>query len=168
MLDWDFSGTYIVPSDVALLAPTYPTVLPPVFQGQTLTIGGTAYNILDFELAIGNDVQMREIGNQSAAAPFGFQGAYIAGRRSSFKATVEATVVATKNWYSNYTGGTTAALNLVIGSASNNISTIAAPVMQLKNPPKPTDRKGKVVFPLEFDLCRNASAGDDELSWVFT
>lgn len=164
---WDFLGTYIVPTDTALPTPTYPTTLPPVFMGQTLTIGGTAYNILSFELAIGNDVQMREAGNQSGFA-FGYQGAYIAGRRATFKATLEATLMATKNWYSTFTAGTTAALNLVIGATTNNISTITAPVMQLKNPPKPSEAKGKIVFPLEFDLCRSAAAGDDELSWVFT
>jgi hypothetical protein len=160
---WEFSGTYIVPSDVALVAPTYPTVNPPVFMGATLTIGGTAYNILDWELSPNNTVEMRPAGN---AGTFGYLGAIITNRKPTFKATVEATTMATKNWFSTYTGGATAALNLVIGSNANNIITITAPAMQLSKPPEPTDRNGYLVYPLMFDLVRSAAAGDDEFSIV--
>ncbi len=168
MLDWDFTGSYIVPSDVALLTPTYPlTVQPPAFMGTTLTIGGTSYNILDFELSPNNTVEPRAIGNQSAVS-FGYMGGLIVNRGWTFKATVEATVVATKNWFSTYTAGTSAVLNLVLGSVSNNTITIGAPVMQLRKPPEPTERNGYIVYPLEFDCVRSASAGDDEVSIVFT
>lgn len=163
--EWDFMGTYIAPTDTALIAPTYDTTIPPVFMGATLTIGGTAYPIQDFELSPNNQVVMRPVGNSST---FGYLGACIVSRRWTFKCTVEMSLLATKDWYGLYVAGTTSALSLVVGAATHNIMTMAAPKMQLNKAPGPEDRNGYAVMALEFDLIRNAAAGDDEFSLIFS
>lgn len=164
VFSWDFSGPYIPPADVALITPTYDTVIPPVFEAAAVTIGGTAYNIAKLEISPNNTVVMRKAGNQGT---YGYIGAYISTRRWGVKVTLEETLTATQDWYGMYVAGTTAALSGQFGSATNNTITVAAPKMQLAKQPNMTDMEGAIGNELEFDCIRNAAAGDDEVSILF-
>jgi hypothetical protein len=60
--------------------------------------------------------------------------------------------------------GTTAAFSCAVGSGSNNIITIAAPVAQLMQTPDDEDNDGYMIDSLTFALTKSAAAGDDEFS----
>ena len=166
VFSWEFTGKYEVDAAVAILAPTYPTTIPPVFMGSTLTIGGVTHNITKFSISPNNTVDMRECGNDSSNAPKGYLGAHIPKRRYTMKVTAEAVLQSTKDWRALYIAGTTAALVLTIGSASHNTHSFTAPVMQLNAIPQMTDDNGKQMVELTYDLCRSAAAGDDEFQLV--
>jgi hypothetical protein len=81
---------------------------------------------------------------------------------------VEATLLATKDWYTIHSAKTEAALSLAIGSGSNGVVTIAAPKLQLIDPPKKTIREGILYYTLMYGLNKSAAAGDDELTIALT
>ncbi len=167
MLDWEFMGAYVADNATALLAPTYSTVIPPVFQGQTCTIGGTTYNVLDFELSPNNNVVMRPVGN-IAASSFGYLGATITSRQWSLKVTIEDLLQSSKDFSALYNAGTTEALILTIGGTTHNTHSITAPKLQLNAIPNRVDKNGYQCLELSYDLIRSAAAGDDEFQVIFS
>jgi hypothetical protein len=160
VISYDFMGVHGVPTDVALLTPTYPTVIPPRFAASTLTIGGSAYKIGKVQIAVENNLKMRE----DVTHVSGHHACAITGRRILVRVSPESSLFATKDWYAAHLAGTTAALSLVFGSVANNIITIAAPKMVLLNPPQMEDDDGIMRDALEFVCVRSAAAGDDELT----
>lgn len=162
VFDWEFLGSYIAPTDIALLAPTYETVRPPKVAGITLTIGAVNYPMDGFEISPNNKVEMRE----DVAQTFGFNTAVIVDREWTIKLKPEATLVATINWPARFADNTTYAINIVVGTGANLIWTINAPVAQLINPPVLGTRKDYLVNELEFLCLRSAAAGDDEITLV--
>jgi hypothetical protein len=162
-VDWSGRGCWQAPSAVALLDPTYTTVIPPVLESATFTIGGTTYRISDFELDIGAAVSMR----QDITAATGYRSGWTTNRRPIFRCSPERVAAGTKNWFTDMTSLTTAALNLVIGASANNIITIAAPAMQLISV-QGGERDGLAVDTLEFQLIRSVNDGNDELTVAFS
>jgi hypothetical protein len=154
------------PSDVSIITPTYKTTKPPRVGATTFTIGGTAYRVDSIEIDLGNVVILREdiSGVDSGSDATGYRAAYITDRAPRIRISPEAMVFTTKDWYDFHRSGTTAALSCVIGVDANNTFTIAAPAMQLLNPPQDGDRNGMLVDTLEFQLNRSADLGDDELT----
>lgn len=160
MCEWDFQGAWQVPSDVALITPTYPTVQPVAFQGATLTVGGTAYTISKVAIKANNKIAIRH----DATKAGGVLSAVVVDRKITVSIDPEALPFSTQDWYAAQLAGTTYALSLAIGSAQYNTTTIAAPVMALASAPKDGDRDGVLADELEFVCARSASAGDDELT----
>jgi hypothetical protein len=157
-------GAWQAPTDVALITPTYPTTKPPRFAGVAFTVGGTAYLVDEVEIALGNEVVLR----QDPAASCGYRSAVITNRKVTVKMAPEAKLLAAQDWHAAYLAGTTYALSCPVGTAADNIVTITAPALQLLKPPADDDRDGVLVEALEFQSCRDASAGDDELVIAFS
>lgn len=160
MLEWDFLGVHAAPTTVTIITPTYPTTIPPRFAGGTLTVGGTAYRIGEIEIAFNNKLTLRK----DAAQSTGYHAAYVVERRIIVKINPEALPLSSEDWYAAHVAGTTFALSLTVGSVAGNEFTIAAPVMQLLNPPDDKDEDEILHDDLEFLCVRNSSAGDDEFS----
>jgi hypothetical protein len=163
----DFMGVpYSVPSDTAILAPTYDTATVPRAGATTFTVGGSTYQIESVEIDVGNEVMLRPdiTAVDAAGAATGFRAAMIVNRRVTVRLGVEAKALATVNWTSLFHAGTTSALSCVIGSGSNGVITIAAPKLQLISPPTDGDRNGILTHELEFVAIRDADAGNDELT----
>jgi hypothetical protein len=157
-------GAWVVPTDVAILAPTYPTTLPPRFASATFTVGGTAYLVDEIEIALNNEIALRQDPSQAS----GFLAAVITNRKITVKLAPEAKLLASQNWYAAYVAGTQYALSIPIGASANNIITITAPKLQLLKPPADGDRDGVYTEELEFQSCRSAAAGDDDLVITYT
>lgn len=161
-LDWNFMGVWAAPTTTTAIAPTYPVIIPPRFAGATLTIGGTAYRIPDFELKFSNKLALRkDAGNANGT---GYYSAYVVDRKYTFKISPESLPLSTQDWYAAQVAGTTFALSMTVGSVAGNEFTIAAPVMQLLNPPADKDEDDMLHDELEFLCVKNSAAGDDELS----
>lgn len=164
VFDWELLGVWQTPADVALLTPTYDTAIPPRVAGATFTIGGTAYKVGSFELSMGNTLYLREDITKAS----GYFAACIPNRKPTFRCSVEATVLATKDWYANHAAGTEQAISLAIGSASGNTITIAHPKAQLMEAPQDEDAGGTLKHTLSFQLNNNSAAGDNELTFTFS
>lgn len=156
--NWDFMGKWAATQTVTKLVPTLPTTVPARTAGITLTIGGVSYKIGKYELDMGNKCILR----QDVTDVTGYHSAYITDRKPLFKVPVEALPFGTIDWWANHLAGTTAALNLVIGSGTNGTVTIAAPAMQHYEPPQDEDRDGTMLDSLNFLLT--STTADGELS----
>lgn len=156
-IDWTFTGKHAAPSSTAILAPTYDATVPPRFAGATVTIGGVAYKVSDFELDLGNKVTLVEDVNDVT----GYAFALVVDREE--KLTVKLMATTAKDFYADHVAGTEAAFSMAVGSGTNGVVTIAAPKCQLTDPPEDSDRDGYLEDSLTFQLNQNA-ADDSELS----
>lgn len=161
---WRLRGVHQAPSSVALITPTYPTTIPPRLAAATFTIGGTAYKLATFELALNNVLAPRE----DAASAAGIHSFVVGDNDFTFRCSLESQLFSVQDFYSSHLAGTEAALSLVIGSVANNIITITAPKMQLAEAPQDEDANGVLRDNLLFQLNRSAAAGDDQLSIALT
>ena len=159
MVDWEFQGGWVAPSDAALLTPTYPTVQPVAFQGATVTIGGTAYVLSKVQIKANNKIALRK----SQASTSGVLSALVVDRKITISVDPEALTLATKDWYADHLAGTTAAFSMALGSAQYNTTTITAPAIALMSAPKDGDNDGVLTDELEFLCTRGTAGGDDEL-----
>jgi hypothetical protein len=125
---FDIQGCFTGETDVAILAPTFPTVIPPVWKSGTCTINSVAQKLSTLEIDAGNDVIMRE----DPAASTGYRAAEIVGRKPTITLDPEAVTVATQGWRTARDAGTEWALSVILGSAANNIITVASSKFQAR------------------------------------
>lgn len=164
MMEFKFLGKWVAPTSVAMIAPTYPTNLPPKCTGLTVTIGGTNYRLSEVEIDYQNTVMLRRDMNDAT----GYHAAFIVERKVVIKMDPEALPLSTKDWYDFRSTQSTAAFSGAIGSGTHNQITFSAPVCSLANPVKDKDANGTLRDELVFYASRNSSAGDDELTITFS
>jgi hypothetical protein len=157
-IEFTFTGVWDAPTDVALLAPTYPTTAPLRFAAAALTIGSVSPAIAEMTLDLGNVVTLREHQDQVS----GFHSAVITDRRLNGTITLEAAKVATYDPYGDWLARTERALAFALGSVGNRAQ-FAAPRLQLTGPQE-GERNGLQTDALAYQLNRSAAAGDDELT----
>jgi hypothetical protein len=163
-LDFSWMGKWCPPITQTIITPTYPAVSPPRFAGATITIGGVAYRINSFKLAMNNTCVLRQdVADNANSLNTGYHSAYITSRRPIISVDPEALALATIDWHAMYAAGTTAAFSLAVGTGTNGIITIAAPAIQLVSPPKDADRNGIHTEQLEF-LCTSTTGADGEVT----
>lgn len=159
-INWEFTGKMLEPKTLTFPSPTFPTAVPPRFAAATLTVGGTSYKIGSVGFNLNADVQMRE----DAAADddtvrsgdgTGYHAAQVVNIDPVFTIDPEGSAFGTKNWYQDMLDGDTAALNIVVGSDSNNTMTINAPAAQIRSA-SPGDRNNLIVDSLELE-CTGAT-----------
>lgn len=165
-IEWDFTGIWITPSDVAIISPTYPTA--PALRCGT---GATSWNSVtlfaeSLTLDCGNTVTLRESSTAS-----GYVAGIITDRKPMVTCNPEAKLVATADRYGSLLAMTEATLTWdipgpIVTTTAGKI-TIAAPKAQIiKN--TEGDRNSLVTDELEFQLNKNVSAIDQEFSILFT
>lgn len=165
-IEFTFSGIWVDPSDVALLTPNYPSVIPPRFASSGLSVDGDwTPRVAEMTIDLGNDVQLREDSTDIS----GFHSAVIVDRESGGTMDPEATSVADHDAYGDWLRSTGGALVIDIGagSADGNRIQFAAPVFQLTGVDE-ADRNAVQTDAVEFKLIKSADAGDDELTITFS
>lgn len=162
-LAWTFAGVWEIPVDAAILAPTYPTILPPRFASATLDIDSKSYKISNLEINLNNVTPLRE----DPTTASGLCSAFIPERRVTFTVDPEAELLASQDWFDEWITHQEVALQIVVGSAADNTMTIDIPKSQLMNV-QPGDREGGMIDALEFQANRDTSAGDDEIKLTFS
>jgi hypothetical protein len=161
--EWEFKGAWVAPTDVALITPTYPTIIPPRFASATVTLGGANYKFSELDIEIENELTMRE----DATKASGIHSFCITNRRIKVTLDPEAALFATKDFYADWAAGTQAALAITLGSVTHNTVSIAMPKLQVTKC-ELGDRNGILVDKLEMQSNRNAAAGDDEMVITFS
>lgn len=167
LAEYDFTGILNTPTDVALLVPTYPTVVEPPFLGAALTVQGFATaKIKSLTLKLGNSIAMRPYPNTLT----GFFTAQITGRKVTFSLDPEEELAATKNWFSEWLAGTTGSIATGIfpsnGTNYNQFSLTIPKAQYMKG--GYADRDGVATVPIEGIAQANSDAGEDSFSLVET
>lgn len=163
MLEWAFTGAWGGVTDAAILAPTYPTILPIRFANTSLTYGSWAPCVQSISFDLGNEVVLREC--QTASDASGYAGAIVTGRKVTGSVNPEASLVASHDTYGKWLSSNEAAMTVVLADAADTI-TIAAPKAQLINVQE-GDRSGIQTDEITFQCNRSAAAGDDEFTIEF-
>lgn len=149
---WGGTGT-------GTLTPTFVTTpKPPIFGGGTFTVGGTALRISNCSIKFNNQLTVRPDPNAASS----YIACWIGTRKISV--TLDPEAEAANDFYSQFTGITTGAMAIVVGSVAGNILHIDAPKLQLNAPPQDGERGQMEIDQLEGLCVENTSAGDDELS----
>ncbi len=166
LVEYEFTGIYNTPTDVALFAPTYPTVTEPPFLGATFSIlGFTTAKIKTLTIDFGFKVAERPQPNATGILSFA-----IVGREVKGTVDVEEELAAAKNWYSEWLSGTLGAIQTgdfpSTGSNYNQFN-LSMPNCQYTKVGF-ADRDGLVTAPIEFIARANSDAGNNELSLVGT
>ena len=161
MMTFEMWGHAVDASDASLPTPTVDSTVAPVVINSSFTIGGYAAIISSLSVDMQNDMQMTD----SVNGADGYAEAAIVGRDALGTIDPEATLVATRDWWSVWEDGTQEALSIVIGTAAGNISTFTAPKCTHRELAE-GDRNGILTYDIPFTCAGNA--GDDEVSLVMT
>lgn len=160
-IEWTFDGIYTEPSDVSILTPTYLTHAPFRFVAGTLTLGSWAPVLNELRINAGNTVILREDGTKAS----GVLTALVTDRTPTGSMDPEAVLVATVDHGGKWMAGTLETLTVEMENATD-IITIEGPKCQRINV-VPGDRNGNQTDQIDFQFCKSADAGDDELSIEF-
>jgi len=162
MVEFTFTGIWDAPSDVAMLAPTYPSVSAPRFADGTVLIGAWTPKMSRVTIDCGNEVVLRE----DASDASGYYAAHVTGRRIAGTLDPEATLVADSDMYAALIGNTEQAMSISIGTSGGVTIDISVPKFQVTGLSE-GDRNGLQIDEIAFQANRSSSAGDDELSITF-
>lgn len=156
MANFEFSGIWNTPTDVALPAFTPGTEPPPILATGTFTVVA-AKLISRLSLNMGNNVVMRpDINAASGIAHY-----CITDIDPVLGFDQEAALVATYDIYGIWLAGTEAAVSLVLGSGAGKEITFTMPKMQYREVPE-GEREGKLIYDAT-GQC-NHDSGDDAVA----
>jgi hypothetical protein len=162
-ISFEMTGVFNAPSDVSISAPTYANQADPlVFKNgnsssfQVFSYSG-AVQSLSFELA--NEVIYRELVG-------GTKSIDVVNRAPSGECVIEATTIATKDFFTAATGSSTGNLTFQHGSTAGNIVTFTAAQIDLGGPSY-SDQDGIQMLTLPY-IATPTSAGNNEFSIVMT
>jgi hypothetical protein len=163
-VEFTFTGKYSSnETDTALIAPTYPTVLPLRFAAGALTWNSVALCTASLEVDAGNTVIMRECVNASDRS--GFISAIVTNRAPIITADPESVLLAGQDRDLLWLTSQPEPLLITINGTGNSTIVISAPEAQLEN-----KQQGARNDMLTDDLTWLATAGsavDTELSITF-
>lgn len=162
-IDWTFTGAWQAPSDVAMITPTYPTDKPLRFAGGLAEWNDYNLCISQATVDIGNTVIMRQCPSKEG----GYVSAYITNRQPRVTIDPEAKTVAAQDRWGAWLAQTEYALELNLDGPGNSVLSFDAPKAQIMNLQE-GDREGLVTDEIEFQLNKNGTTHDQELSVVFT
>lgn len=161
MFEFEFRGVYTTTIDGALIAPTFPTVQPPLALGATFSIASYAAKVENLEFDLANTLYLRP----SLSAVDGFVSCSITDRNPVGTFDPELDLVANHDFFGRFKAGTPGALSLQVGSVQYNRATITAPQVvytQIGN----SERERAAVASVSFMMARNT--GNDEFVVAFT
>lgn len=157
-----FVGMYAAVTDVALPTQTLTAFQTPLPCNTTNTTGfavhGYAATLSEFTLDLGNNVVHRQLVGQESVI--------ITDRNVTGKITIEAVLVATKDFFGIAKACTLGAFTIAHGVGAGNITTIAGANVQLGNPSY-SDMDGVRMLNLDL-IFTPSSAGNNEVSVACT
>lgn len=162
MISFTMTGHVTAPTDVALPTPTYDATEPVTIRGASFSIDAYAASINSLQFDFGLEVKTPA----SMSATDGYGEVFIGNRDVNGSIDPQAELVATEDFYGNFTAGAAMALTTgVIGSVAGNRFQIDMPAVSYRDVGQ-GDRDGIRTFELPFGAAE--SAGDDEFSLILT
>lgn len=166
LAEFEFTGVYNAPTDLALLVPSYPSVIEPAFLGATVSLVGTylVSKISSLKFDFGNTVIMRP----NPASTAGFFTAQITARNPKGSLDPEEVLAATNNFFTQWSAGTPGIITTgTIGSTNYNSLIFNVPAAAYTKVGL-GNRDGMANAACEFEARASAAAGDDEWNLVTT
>jgi len=163
VFEFEFIGIWDSPTDVAILAPTYPTASPLRFASSVTTWNSVDLAVESMVLDSGNSMLLREDSSDIS----GFKAGLISNRVVKITGNPEAKLVSVQDRYGKYLDLSEHALTFDIDGPTNSKITIAAPKAQIVAISE-ADRENMVVDEIEWQANRNGSTADQECSITFT
>ena len=161
-INWTFMGLYETPTDVTFpTSYTVPSTVPVVGKGYTITYDSVSIVARSLKLSSNNEIVERP----DLAAATGIAGFQIVDRNPEGTLLIEAVLLATKNWLTDFEADTVNVLSCVIGATAGNIFTITASQCRLRNM-NYQDLDGIVGHEFPIQLAR--SSANDEITLVHT
>lgn len=162
---FNFSGKYVEPIESEPLfadAASGPTPSP--FLGVSFDFHGvTTLKLRTVNIDLGNNVVRRNDINEVS----GNFAALITDRNATATIDPEQELIATINFFNKLTTNAEGTLEYILGSGAGNIVTVNAPKAQIIADSE-GDRDDFRIEDIELQLNKDATAGDDELTIVFS
>lgn len=156
-IEFEFKGKWIEPTAEAIIAPDYPSIIPPRFAGATTTMGSHAPRFNELKIDMGNEVNFSE----DPADSTGIYHAIITAGVTTGTCDMEDELIASGNKYSEFLTACGLAFSCQWGTAGNSITlwTSGAGLQWTALPEG--DRDGKQTINAAFAIRRVIDAGDD-------
>jgi hypothetical protein len=162
MVKWSFKGKYVTPVDAVMVSPTYETTKGQVAESVGFAISGFQGHTRNYSIKMNNQLVERYSLNAANASV----GVIIGSRAPSFKAQMEAELIATEGMITELEADTAVDIAAVHGASAGNIVTISGTGKAQYDAVNPTDEGGIMMFDIEGSL--SSAAGDDELTLTMT
>jgi len=162
MFSFTITGHSVAPVDGAIVTPTVDATDPVAIVGTSFTIDSYAATINSLAFDMSNTVSTPPDMNASD----GFGEIYIAQRDPNGTFDPEMELVATEDFYGNFSSGAAMALTTgAIGATAGNIVTVTMPAVSYRDI-SPGDRDGIRTYELAYGAAE--SSGDDQVAIAFT
>jgi hypothetical protein len=163
MLNWTFQGRWTTPTDVTIVAPTYPTPLPTMAKSvTTITVGSWTPRITNLTFDLGNVVVPRPGINSSG----GLHSYLVTDRFPTGTLDPESTLVATNPVYSHWQASTEQVFELTLESSTGDTTiSLDIPKFQVSNAQE-GDRSG-IQFDTVTYQANRGNTGNDEFTLTF-
>lgn len=152
-----FLGLFNAPTDTAAPVPTFTPWKTPLVANSTNTptfsLHGVNPVLQSLSINVNNTLVHRSL--------IGADSVLITDRKVSGQAMIEATLIATKDWYTVSKSATLAALQLIHGTVAGSKFKIDAPNVQVVNP-RYAESDGVAMLQFDINLIPGSS-GNDEL-----
>jgi hypothetical protein len=157
------TGIYNAPTDTALATPTYANQATPLIfkNGNTTSFSAFSYSgaLQSIDLNLGNEIVYRELIG-------GTKEVLITDRKPAGTMSIEAVLLATKNYFTVSTGSTTGSISFQHGTTAGNIATLTMAQSDLADASY-ADLNGIAMLNLPY-VATPTAAGNDELSLAYT
>ena len=163
VISFTMMGIYNAPDDSALPTPTYSNQATPVIFKQGNTTGFQVFSysgcLQSFSLDMANEMVYRELVGCTKEV-------LITNRAPNGTAVIEATTIATKDFFTIANGTSTGNLTFQHGQTAGNIVTFSSPQTDIGSPTY-SDQDGIQMLNLPY-VATPTTAGNDELSIALT
>lgn len=160
--EFNLTGLVQTVADVAAPTPTYTGFTKPLIVSNAnttpFTLHGYSAVMSEMSINIGNNVIFRSLVG-------GAESVLIVGRNTTGSISVEAVLVATKDWFGIAKAGTVGAIDITHGTAAGNKVQITSSGVQLQNP-RYVDQNGVMMLQMDMLFTPVAAAGNDEIAIV--
>ena len=157
------TGIYNAPTDTALATPTYANQATPLIfkNGNTTSFSAFSYSgaLQSIDLNLGNEIVYRELIG-------GTKEVLITDRKPAGTMSIEAVLLATKNYFTVSTGSTTGSVSFQHGTTAGNIATLTMAQSDLADASY-AELNGIAMMNLPY-VATPTAAGNDELSLAYT
>lgn len=163
VLEVSMKGLYAMPTSSALITGTYETTVPPVCKATTFTFNAKSTLIVGkMELDLANTLTSRP----NLSATYSVAGFEITGRAPTLSIDAESQIETSYMFRSDLLA-TPRAVTYAIGSVAGNICTITVNKFNISEVAY-GDKDGILIESLKGECAQNTTAGDDELTVVFS
>lgn len=162
-IQWTFQGAWATPSDVALIAPTYPTVVPIRYASATTQFNSNNLCLENLTFNSGNTLTPKVCPDNAAGLDY-----FLAtNRQPTATGNPESSLVATTPHYTDLLTPTEAELTTTLDGISTSTIELSMPKAQIQSISE-ADRDGLVVDNITWQGNKNGTTADQELQIIFT